>query len=248
MTRPVVLIHGSHGAPNAWKGVIKALGENMTAVTPGLPDHNQSGPPQRRETAEMAASIADTLGPQPDGIVLVGHSFGGNVALHIALAGKVKVAALVLVEPVELATLPVLGEEAAYDEAKTLFDSYVAKARAGEANAVGIMIDFWFGAEAFGRMPEPVQSFLRSQVLVNVRDVEATFREKHSRASLAALTMPITVAYGTKSPAVAQLVAERLAVTVKNGRSAPLDGADHGMLATHAPQVAALIKETMARI
>jgi pimeloyl-ACP methyl ester carboxylesterase len=248
MARPIVLIHGSPGAPNAWKGVVKALGENTMAITPGLPDHNQPNPPQRRETAEMAASIADALGPQPHGIVLAGHSFGGNVALHIALAGKVKVAALVLVEPVELATLPVLDEEAAYKEARALFDSYVAKAKAGEANAVGIMIDFWFGAEAFGRMPEPVQGFLRSQVLVNVRDVEATFREQHSRASLAALTMPITIAYGTKSPAVARLVAERLAVTVKNGRSAPLDGADHGMLATHAPQVAALIKETMARV
>lgn len=248
MARPIVLIHGSPGAPNAWKGVIKALGENVTAITPGLPDHNQPNPPQRRETAEMAASIADALGPQPDGIVLAGHSYGGNVALHIALAGKVKVAALVLVEPVELATLPALDEEAAYNEAKALFDSYVAKAKAGEANAVGIMIDFWFGAEAFGRMPEPVQGFLRSQMLVNVRDVEATFREKHSRASLASLSMPVTIAYGTKSPAVARLVAERLAAAVKNGHSAPLDGADHGMLATHAPQVASLIKETMVRI
>jgi len=248
MARPIILIHGSPGAPNAWKGVIKALGETATVITPGLPDHNQPNPPQRRETAEMATSIADALGPQPDGIVLAGHSFGGNVALHIALAFKVKVAALVLIEPVEMATLPVLGEEAAYNEARALFDFYVAKAKAGEANAVGIMIDFWFGAEAFGRMPEPVQNFLRSQVLVNVRDVEATFREQHSRASLAALTMPITIAYGTKSPAVARLVAERLAVTVKNGHSAPLDGADHGMLATHALQVATLIKETVARI
>jgi pimeloyl-ACP methyl ester carboxylesterase len=248
MTQPVVLIHGSPGAPNAWKGVIKALGESAMVITPGLPDHNQPHPAQRRETTEMAATIADSLGPQPDGIALVGHSFGGNVALHIALAGKVKVVALVLVEPVELATLPVLGEGAAYNEAKTLFDSYVSKAKVGEANAVGILIDFWFGAEAFGRMPEPVQGFLRSQVLVNVRDVEATFREQHSRASLAALTMPITIAYGTKSPAVAKLVAECLAATVTNGRSAPLDGADHGMLATHAPQVAALIKETVARI
>ena len=114
MSRPIVLLHGSPGAPNAWKGVIKALGEDVTVITPGLPDHNQPHPPQRRETAEMAATIVDALGPQPDGIVLAAHSYGGNVALQIALAGKVKVAALVLIEPVALAILPVLGEEAAY--------------------------------------------------------------------------------------------------------------------------------------
>jgi pimeloyl-ACP methyl ester carboxylesterase len=243
MSRPIVLLHGSPGAPNAWKGVIKALGEGVTAITPGLPDHNQPHPPQRRETAEMAATIVDGLGPQPDGIVLAAHSYGGNVALQIALSNKVKVAALVLIEPVALAILPALGEEAAYREAKILFDRYIAKGRAGEADAVGIMIDFWFGAEAFGRMPPPVQGFLRSQTEVNLRDVEATFREHHTRENLAALSMPVTVAYGTKSPAVAKLVAQRLAATVKNGKAVPLDGADHGMLATHAAAVAALIAE-----
>jgi pimeloyl-ACP methyl ester carboxylesterase len=246
MTRPIVLLHGSPGAPNAWKGVAKALGEEAKVITPGLPDHNQPGKPQRRETAEMAAMIADGLGAQPDGIVLAAHSYGGNVALQMALSGKVKIAALILIEPVALAVLPVLGEEAAYREAKTLFDSYIAKGKAGDADAVSIMIDFWFGAEAFGRMPPPVQGFLRSQTEVNLRDVEATFREQHTREKLAGLSMPVAVAYGTKSPAVAKLVAQRLAATVKQGRAVPLEGADHGMLASHAPQIAALIKETAA--
>ncbi len=245
MNRPVVLLHGSPGAPNAWKGVIKALGEGVTTLTPGLPDHNQPVQPQRRETAEMAASIVEGLGPQPQGIVLAGHSYGGNVALQIALSGRIEVAALVLVEPVALATLPVLGEEPAYRAAKALFDTYVARANAGEPGAVGIMIDFWFGPEAFGRMPAAVQDFLRSQTKVNVRDVEATFRERHTREKLAALAMPMVVAYGTRSPAVAKLVAQRLAATVKNGTAVPLEGADHGMLATHAPQIAALIVDRL---
>lgn len=246
MTRPIVLIHGSPGAPSAWKGVIKALGEGTTVLTPGLPDHNQPVVPPRRETAAMAAAIVAGLGAQPDGIVLAGHSYGGNVALQIALAGRMKVAALVLVEPVALAVLPVLGEAAAYGDAKALFDSYIAKARAGEAGAVGIMIDFWFGAAAFARMPQSVRDFLHGQTEVNVRDVEATFRESHSRERLAALPMPVTVAYGTRSPPVARLIAERLAATVANGTAVPLEGADHGMLATHAPQIAALVAQAMA--
>ena len=244
MTRPIVLIHGSPGAPNAWKGVVRALGEDTAVITPGLPDHNQPHPPQRRETAEMAATIADELGPQPAGIVLAAHSYGGNVALQMALSDKVKVAALVLVEPVALGILPPLGEEKAYGEARAVFDSYIAQAHAGETDAVRTMIEFWFGSGAFARMPDPVRGFLRSQTAVNARDVEATFREHHTREKLAALSIPVIVAYGTKSPAVAKLIAERLAATVKNGKAVPLDGADHGMLATHAPQIAALIKET----
>ena len=92
MNRPVVLIHGSSLClPSAWKGVIKALGDDVTAITPSL--HNRSYPLRGRETAAMAAAIVDDLGPQPDGIVLVGHSYGGNVALQIALANHVPVAA-----------------------------------------------------------------------------------------------------------------------------------------------------------
>ncbi|MGE3905885.1 MAG: alpha/beta fold hydrolase, partial [Reyranellaceae bacterium] len=175
MNRPIVLLHGSPGAPASWKGVIKALGEDNEIVTPTLPDHGTAAPPPPRETQEMAATIAAALGPQPDGIVLAGHSYGGNVALQMALSGTVKVAALVLIEPVALAVLPALGEDTAYAEARAIFDRYLERGRAGDAEAVAIMIDFWFGAGSFARMPDPVRGFLRSQCEVNLRDVEATF-------------------------------------------------------------------------
>ena len=247
MSRPIVLLHGSPGAPASWKGVVKALGEGCEILTPSLPDHGATTPPQPRETHEMAAQIVAVLGPQPDGIVLAGHSFGGNVALQMALSGAVKVAALVLVEPVALAILPALGEDAAYAEAKGIFDRYIERGHAGDPAAIGIMIDFWFGAAAFARMPEPVRAFLGSQMAVNLRDVAATFRERHTREELAALAMPQTVAWGEKSPAVARLIAERLAATAQDARAVMLEGADHGMLASHAPQVAALIAQTAAR-
>lgn len=247
MSRPIVLLHGSPGAPASWKGVVKALGEGCEILTLSLPDHGATTPPQPRETHEMAAQIVAALGPRPNGIVLAGHSFGGNVALQIALSGAVKVAALVLIEPVALAVLPALAEDAAYAEAKGIFDRYLERGHAGDPAAIGIMIDFWFGAASFARMPQPVRTFLASQMTVNLRDVAATFREHHARERLAALAMPLTVAWGEKSPTVARLIAERLAATVPQGRAVRLEGADHGMLASHAPKVAALIAQTAAR-
>ena len=101
---------------------------------------------------------------------------------------------------------------------------------------------------AFTRMPDQLQGFLRGQTPVNVRDVEAAFRERYIRETLAALSAPVAIAYGTSSPAVSELIAKRLAATVKHGEAVPLDGADHGMLATHAPQLAELIRSTVARV
>lgn len=247
MSRPIVLLHGSPGAPSAWKGVCRALGEASPVLVPALPDHGMAVQPPKRETAEMAAAVVRALGRQDSGIVLAGHSYGGNVALQIALAGEIEVAALVLLEPVALATLPALGEAAAYAEARQVFDAYVARGLAGETDAIGAMIDFWFGAGAFARMPPAAADFLRQQTAVNLRDVQATFREVHAVETLARLAMPVTIAWGTKSPAIARLIAEKLAGTVLQGNAVALDGADHGMLATHAPQIAALIAAAAGR-
>lgn len=242
--RTVVLIHGSPGAPAAWKGVARALGEGTEIVMPPLPDHGQPHPPPRRETAEIAAAIAAELGPRPEGVVLAGHSYGGNVALHIALSGALKVEALVLLEPVALGLLPVLGDIAAHAEAKAVFDGYIARGHAGEADAIATMIDFWFGAGAFARLPDAVRLHLVRQTAVNLRDVEATFRERYARAGLGALAMPVAVVFGSNSPPLARSIAERLAAAVANGRAECLAGADHGMLASHAPQIAGLIGRT----
>jgi pimeloyl-ACP methyl ester carboxylesterase len=239
--QPLLLIHGSPGAPQSWRGVGKKLQDRYAITAPTLPGHGSGEPIDKLETADIAARLGDAIGSFSQPVTIGAHSFGANVALHLALAGKFKIARMVLLEPVALQLLPLAGDRAAFDAASPIFDRYLARHAAGDSDAASTMIDFWFGAGAFAHMPPPVLDFMRQQTAVNVRDVQATFRERYAADALKRLAMPITVAYGDKSPGVALAIANALTGAVPDGRVIAIPGANHGMLASHADAVAKLI-------
>ncbi len=238
---PLLLIHGSPGAPQSWRGVGRKLEHRYAIAAPTLPGHGAGDTIEKLETAEIADQLAAALGPFDAPVTIAAHSFGANVALHLALAGRLPIGRLMLIEPVALQLLPLTGNRAAFDAATPIFDRYLARYAQGEKDAPATMIDFWFGAGAFTRLPPPVVDFMRQQTPVNVRDVEATFRERYTLDRLQALAMPVVVGYGDQSPPVARAIAEALAGAVPHGRVVAIEGANHGMLASHPDAVAGII-------
>jgi pimeloyl-ACP methyl ester carboxylesterase len=237
----LLLLHGSPGGAQTWRAIGKQLAERYSIVAPTLPGHGAGDPVAVQETDAIAAATLSALGELAEPVTIAAHSFGAVLALQMALAGKIKIARMVLFEPVAFAILQATGEQEAYDANKPIFDGYALQHRAGNQDAVAIMADFWFGQGAFARMPPPVQGFMRQQAGINVRDVEAVFRERYSLEALKRLTMPVTIAYGDKSPKVARQIAEKLAASLPNGRAVAIPGANHGMLASHPDAVVKLI-------
>lgn len=89
MTR-ALLLHGLGATGGVWDGVAAALGGDV--VAPDLPGHGGAGTlPAAYTFAGVAEAVADLV--DPAGTVLLGHSFGGVVALH--LAGRPGVRAVV---------------------------------------------------------------------------------------------------------------------------------------------------------
>lgn len=242
MTNPtLILLHGSPGNAQTWRGIGKQLAERYSIVTPTLPGHGAGDPVAVQDTDALAAATLSALGELSQPVTIAAHSFGAVLALQMALSGKIEIARMVLFEPVAFAILKATGEQEAYDTNKPIFDGYAQQHRAGNPDAVAIMANFWFGQGAFAKLPEPVQGFMRQQAAINVRDVEATFRERYTLDALKRLTMPVMIAYGDKSPTVARLIAEKLAASLPNGRVVAIPGANHAMLASHPDAVAKLI-------
>lgn len=98
----VVLVHGSAQGSRAGGdhhfAAQRALGEEgWRLVVPDRPGHGASAAPGRPDDAEVdGAWVADLLG---DGAHLVGHSFGGCVALAAAARRPDAVRSLTLIEP-----------------------------------------------------------------------------------------------------------------------------------------------------
>ena len=84
--------------------------------------------------------------------------------------------------------------------AAAFFEDYASRALAGEPDAVRLMIDFWFGADAWDRMPQAMRDFLSAAAARNALDVCGSFREKVSMEHLASFQRPVLVAYGSLSP------------------------------------------------
>jgi pimeloyl-ACP methyl ester carboxylesterase len=103
------------------------------------------------------------------------------------------------------------------------------------------MIDFWFGAGAFSRLPHQVQGFLTAAAPKNGLDVRSSLAEALTREQLAGFAKPVLVAHGAASPPVAPAIAKALASLLPAAHLSAIDGASHGMLDTHPDAVAALL-------
>lgn len=96
----IVLVHGAFAGSSSWNGVIADLikdGYRVLAAANPL-----------RSVKGDAAYVADVVASVPGPVVLVGHSYGGEV-ISVAAAGKVNVKALVFVA----GFAPEVGESAA---------------------------------------------------------------------------------------------------------------------------------------
>ncbi len=115
----VLLLHGFTGTPSSLRPVAEAVAAAGYEVRlPLLPGHGTHWRDLDATgwddwTAAAEAALAE-LGPRVDRVVVVGHSNGGALALHLAARSPAAVAGLVLVNPAvaladpRLLVLPVL--------------------------------------------------------------------------------------------------------------------------------------------
>jgi pimeloyl-ACP methyl ester carboxylesterase len=246
----LMLVHGSPGSSNAWQPVGRLLSERFRVIAPNLPGYGGTSleepgaPPSVSHAAALLEAVMHETGI-PD--VLAGHSYGGVVALAVALRGHVRPKTLALFEPVCIPILVPAGEAEAFSSIKPLFDDYIRAFEDGDLQAARTMIDFWFGSGAFERLPGPVRDFLLEHTGSNVHDVRASFREQYSPDAMRKLDLPVVTVYGGDSPEASYRVASAVAALAPKGSLVRLEGATHALTATHSAQVAQLIAALATR-
>jgi pimeloyl-ACP methyl ester carboxylesterase len=94
----LVLVHGLGGAASNWVELAPALSRSYRVLALDLPGHGGSSPlpaaPSLTPLADVVAAVAEREGLFPAAVV--GHSFGGLVALRLALRRPDAVRALLL--------------------------------------------------------------------------------------------------------------------------------------------------------
>jgi pimeloyl-ACP methyl ester carboxylesterase len=92
----LVLLHGQPGSPDDWQAVIARLPEQLRASAPDRPGYGASPRPAGGFTVNAQAVLDDLDARGVRSAVLVGHSWGGGVALRAASMAPDRVQAVVL--------------------------------------------------------------------------------------------------------------------------------------------------------
>ncbi len=242
---PAILLHSSGMAGRQWNALAARLSPHRRVVRPDFwgAGATAAWPADRRfeygadvDLAEAVLCDVTSDGARAD---LVGHSYGGLIALQLALRQPARVRAVAVYEPVAFGALYSTGDAAAIAgmaqaEAEARFSDATI---GGSEEWLEKFIDFWNGPGAWRILPGSARaSFVKNgtQVFAEVRSL-LTDRTTHTR--YAEITAPTLLIDGDRSPSGEQWVCQTLARALPHARLETIAGAGHMGPLTHAELV-----------
>jgi pimeloyl-ACP methyl ester carboxylesterase len=240
----LVLVPGSCSTGAAWRPVLAALNGQFRCVTTSLLGYGATAErrtvrdPSIMHEAEIVEAVARKAGGP---IHLVGHSFGGLVALAVALRNQAALASLTIVEAPAVELLRACNETHHYGVFRAMTDAYFAAFEAGDRQAIAAMVDFYGGPGTYASWPARVRAYAVETTPVNILDWASAYGFPLPLASLAAVVIPTRVIWGGTSHPAVQRVNALLGQCVSGATSVTIADAAHFMIASHAEGVARAI-------
>jgi pimeloyl-ACP methyl ester carboxylesterase len=226
--RPAVLVHSGGLSSRQWKKLTRALEGSRRVIAPDLLGYGLTGawPANedfhfRQDVAALQALVTSLDEP----VDLVGHSYGGFLALQVALAIPDRVRTLSLYEPVAFAVLR--------DEERSLLPTIAAFEGDGES-WLEAFVDGWNGPGAWAAMTNDAKQPFRDVAWKLSREV-VTLADDHSDYS--AIAVPTLLMGGQRTPEFEKRTLQRLHETIAGSKLRMVPGAGHMGPITHGDAV-----------
>jgi len=251
--QPVMALHCSSATGRQWVHLAEASAGPAPLVMPDLLGTPSRGPRQGDgafSLAEEAEPIVRSLTRLARPVHLVGHSYGGALALHVARRHPGLVASVCVYEPTAFHLLhhgtPVDRRLAAdiaalSDILRLAIDAEVP------GYAAWLFTDFWGGNGAWAAMPDLQKDRLVAWIAKAPLDFHALLSEPCAPGDLATISVPVTLIAGDASHPHALAVLRMLTGVLPRARRVDLAGAGHLGPITHKARVAELIADHLAR-
>ncbi len=228
MPVPVVLLHGFLSSRHQWADLVRDWGAEFQFVSPDLLGYGQT-PYPRNEASFTVFDEVDALMPGIDAAFgadscfhVVGHSYGGSVALQLAFEKRHRVASLCLFEPVTLGMLPLHEER--YDDVRRVLSSVDAHAGSAPRETARQFVDFWCGPGGFDAFTPKRQEQVTTQIAKVRLDCRGLRSATLSPEGLRSLTMPVALFESKDSPLAPRHVIHALSDMLPNSSHTLLDG------------------------
>ena len=253
MTRDLVIaLHCSGAGAGQWSKLAETLGEGYELIAPEHYGCDSIGPWPGTRAFTLADEAARTIA-LIDGadrkVHLVGHSYGGGVALHVALARPERLASLALYEPSAFHLLRQFGPRAAsaFAEIRGLANLTGAGVVIGDyRGAAATFVDYWSSQGAWDALRPAVQDALMRWAPKAPLDFAALIDEPTSVSAYARLACPTLIIRGEHAPAPTRIIADTLPSLLQDARLAIVADAGHMGPLTHPADVNPLIVQHLA--
>lgn len=228
---PVVALHASASTGDQWESLAGYLAGRFRVIRPDLPGNGNSSPVSGNGTglSAIAARLSVFFSEIGEPFHLVGHAFGGAVALKVAHTMPWLVRSLVIIEPAAFHLLAAETERhPGLDSVEALIaDMRTAGAEGDSAAAMGRFVDYWIGRGAWLRTSPPLRAKLARRTGQVMDEIAAIAAERATFADYASICCPVLAVAGRQSPAIAQYLAAKLSRSLPSAEFAEIADAGH---------------------
>jgi pimeloyl-ACP methyl ester carboxylesterase len=250
--RPLVALHSSGLSRRQWGRLAASMSGERRVVCANLLGYGESGPFRDDATftweddAKLAAALLGTLDTP---VHLVGHSYGGLVALRVAMTHPERVHSLVVFEPVAFAVLHAPDDVAALADLERARRAEEDRGgTGGDASWLEAFVDYWSGPGAWRALPAAARDGFLAVGRKVFAEVSTLSDDRTPRAAFAAIAVPTLLLSGGRSTLAARNACAILADTLPHASLQTIPDAGHMGPLTHADVVNATIAAFVARV
>jgi pimeloyl-ACP methyl ester carboxylesterase len=246
----VVMLHSSVSGNRQWKRLIEELSPRYRCIAPNLLGYGMTSAwsADRAQTIDDAVQVLLAVSDQiPGTIRLVGHSWGGYVALAGANLLQDRVSHMVLYEPMLGGLLQGHNEREALSQAMQIYDCVRRFGDAGEWDSLAqVFTDYFNGDGVWDACPPERRRIIAAQLPPNRHEWDAGMQSTTS-ASFSRVTARTLILRGTTTRLLTSRIAQLLCGSFPAWQLSDVQGAGHMGPLTHPQTVNTRIAEFLDR-
>jgi len=239
----VIALHCSGADGNQWRRLAANLGLGFSVATPDFFSCGRKEPwggEHAFTLMDEARPIIEMIDALSAPVHLVGHSYGGGVALKVATERPDRLASVSLYEPSAFHLLRQLGPEAG----EPLAEIEDLAHRVGEGllngaylRAAATFVDYWNGEGAWEQLKPSVRDALIRWLPKAALDFRALLEEDTTIRSYRSIDCPVLIMRGEHAPRPSRVLAENLQRILPDASLEIVEGAGHMGPVSHSAEV-----------